>query len=249
MEGFGQLFIKLVNNYGLLGAIITISFILACFYGITLGFQHLHKTIKNKFMDRKQIKLKKHQFFNDLQFLMDHKLNEVNTTCIIRRHLYIDIMKIRIKCFYDAFQNFIKEDINQLTSKELFNRVMAVIDDANTGAINKALTEGVPAFVLSSMSEKRKVVAQFNQNAIKGYCYNVYLYANNTERVYAILEFMGTSIECYMNILEENLAQFNGDIKTYVYKGISCTDCFSCVHDRYLEQLKNEIKVEEHKQV
>ena len=235
MEGLGDVFIKLVNNYGLLGAIITISFILACFYGITLAFQQLHKTIKNKFIDRKQIKLKKHQFFNDLQFLMEHKLNEVNTTCIIRKHLYMDIMKIRIKCFYDAFQNFIKEDINSLSSKELFNRVMAVIDDANTGAINKA------------MNEKRKVVAQFNQNAIKGYCYNAYLYANNTERVYAILEFMGTSIECYMNILEENLAQFNGDIKSYVYKGISCADCFSCVHDRYLEQLKNEIKVDQNK--
>jgi hypothetical protein len=56
----------LVNNYGLLGAIIVISFILACFYGITLGFQYCHKAIKNKFIDRKQIKLKKHQFFNDL---------------------------------------------------------------------------------------------------------------------------------------------------------------------------------------
>ena len=71
MEGLGDVFIKLVNNYGLLGAIITISFILACFYGITLAFQQLHKTIKNKFIDRKQIKLKKHKFFYDLQFLME----------------------------------------------------------------------------------------------------------------------------------------------------------------------------------
>jgi hypothetical protein len=49
-------------------------------------------------------------------------------------------MRVRIKCFYDSFQNFIKEDINSLSPKELFNRVMSVIDDANTGAINKALT-------------------------------------------------------------------------------------------------------------
>jgi len=35
--------------------------------------------IKTKFENRKKIKLKDHQFFKDLKFLMNHKLNEVKT--------------------------------------------------------------------------------------------------------------------------------------------------------------------------
>jgi hypothetical protein len=103
-------------------------------------------------------------------------------------------MRIRIECFYNSFFNFIKEDLNSFSNKEFLNRVQGIIDDANSMAITNALSEGVPIFILNSMNEKRKIVSQFNYNAIKGYCYNEYLYSNNVERTFAILEFMGTSI-------------------------------------------------------
>lgn len=241
-NSIGEIFVKLASNYGLFSAILIITIILVLFYGSIHLFQFLHKKILNKFQNRKKIKLNKHQFFNDLQFLKNHKLKEVNTSCIIRKQLYIDIMRIRIECFYNSFFNFIKEDLNSFSNKEFLNRVQGIIDDANSMAITNALSEGVPIFILNSMNEKRKIVSQFNYNAIKGYCYNEYLYSDNIERMCAILDFMTTSIECYMNVLEQNLAQFNGNIKKMNYKGTSCAFCSFCVHDKYLQELKNEIR-------
>lgn len=248
-NSIGELFLKLVSNYGFFSAIIIITVVLVLFYGCINLFQFLHKKILNKFENRKKIKLNKHQFFDDLKYLKEHKLKEVNTSCIIRRQLYIDIMKIRIDCFYNSFNNFIKQDLNSFNNKQFFNRVRGIIDDANSAAITNALSQGIPIFILNSMIEKRKTISQFNNNAIKGYCYNNYLYSDNIQRMCAILDFMTTSIECYMNVLEENLAEFNGNIKKMNYKGTGCSQCHFCVHDKYLEDLKNQIKQQNEKYI
>jgi predicted lactoylglutathione lyase len=186
-SGIGDIFLILLSNYGIVGAVIIIAVILAIFYGIIIGFKYLVKFIINKFENRKKIKLKNHQFFNDLDFLVNHKLKDVKTSCIIRKKIYVDIMKIRIDNLKKIFSNFIKEDINGMTSKELYHRVLLALDDANTAAITGAVSEGVPIFVLDSMNEKRKMINKLYYNAIKGYCYNYYIYDNNTERMYAIL--------------------------------------------------------------
>ena len=243
----GNIFLQLVTKYGLFSAVIIITLILLFFYGSINLFQYLHVKLANLSKNRKKIKLKNHQFFNDLQYFRDHKLKEVNTSCIIRKQLYIDIMRIRIDCFYNGFMNFIKEDLNSFNNKQLFNKVRGIIDDANSTAITNALSQGVPAFILNSMNEKRKIVSQFNHNAIKGFCFSEYAYHDNIQKMCAILQFMISSIQCYMNLLEENLSAFNGDIKKMNYKGITCASCRSCVHDKYLQVLKNEIEKENEK--
>lgn len=240
--GIGQIFVKLIADYGIFGASFIIAFILAVFYGFINLFKYLSSTIKTKFETRSKIKLKDHQFFKDLKFLMNHKLNEVKTSCIIRKALYIDIMRIRILCIQKVFNDLIKDDLNKLTSKELYHTILTALDNANTDAITGSVVQGVPIFVLDSMSEKRKMITQFYYDAIKGFCYNNYLYSNNNERMHAILELIGVYIECYMNVLQTNLAEFNGNIKNLTYKGISCASCSTCIHEQYLAELKQEIK-------
>jgi hypothetical protein len=83
----------------------------------------------------------------------------------------------------------------------LYHTILTSLDRANTEAITGSVTQGVPIFVLDSMSEKRKMITQFYYDAIKGFCYNNYLYSNNNERMHAILELIGVYIECYMNVL------------------------------------------------
>ena len=117
--------------------------------------------------------------FNDLDFLMNHKLKDVKTTCVIRKKLYVDIMKIRIDNLKKIFSNFVKEDISGLAAKDLYYKVLSALDDANTASITGAVSEGVPIFVLDSMNEKRKMINKLYYNAIKGYCYNNYIYSNN----------------------------------------------------------------------
>jgi hypothetical protein len=132
---------------------------------------------------------------------MNHKLKDVKTSCIIRKALYIDIMKIRIACIKKVFSELVKDDLNELKPKELYNKVLAALDDANTDAITGAVTQSVPIFVLDSMNEKRKMITLFYYNAIKGCCYNNYLYSDNNERMHAILDLIGVYVETYMNFL------------------------------------------------
>lgn len=241
-SGIGQIFLILINNYGLIGAILIIALILAIFYGLVVGFKYFTKFIFSKVEHHKRIKLKNHPFFDDLDFLINHKLKNVKTSCVIRKQIYIDIMTIRLDSIKKIFYNLVQQDISGLSAKELYHKVLLALDDANTSAITGAVAKGVPIFVLNSMNEKRKMINKLYYNAIKGYCYNNYIYANNNERMYAILEMVCVYVECYMNVLQENLAEFNGDIKHLVYKGVSCIDCPSCIHDQYLAELKQEIK-------
>lgn len=241
-SGIGQIFLILINNYGLIGAVLIIALILAIFYGLITGFKYLTQSIFKKIEHHKRINLKKHPFFDDLDFLINHKLKEVKTPCVIRKQIYIDIMTIRLDSIKKTFYNLIQQDVSELSAKQLYHKVLLALDDANTAAITGAVSKGVPIFVLDSMNEKRKMINKLYYNAIKGYCYNNYIYSNNNERMYAILQMIGVYVECYMNVLQENLAQFNGDIKHLVYKGISCIDCVSCVHEQYLAELKQEIK-------
>lgn len=238
--GIGQVFVILLNKYGIAGAIFIFTMILSLFYGSVVGCKYLFNYLMEKCKNKK-IKLKNHHFFIELDYLMNHKLKDVKTTCVIRKKLYVDIMKIRIDNLKKIFSNFVKEDISGLAAKDLYYKVLSALDDANTAAITGAVSEGVPIFVLDSMNEKRKMINKLYYNAIKGYCYNNYIYSNNNQRMYAILQLIGIYVECYMNVLQENLAEFNGNVKSLNYKGVSCMDCSYCIHEKYLSELKQEI--------
>ena len=248
MDNFlNEFFVKLMQNFGVIGAISILIISYAVYYGIRSIIKDFAPALKNKIFGGISKDLKKHPMFKDLQFLRDHKLNELNVQCPIRKNLYINIIKQRIKCNLKIFGQLVKEDLNALSNRQFYIRVQSAFDDVNTMHLSNCLSEGVPQFVLDAMAEKILMAKHFYKNQIKSYCYNQYLYTNNNEKMWAILDLISVLLQCYMNILQQNLAQFNGDIKKLSFKGFSCVNCASCVHDEYLNTLKNEIQEEQKK--
>lgn len=234
-----EIFMTLTSNYGVFGALLIISFTLSVLYGFVSFIKQISGTvIKSKFWKRKNMNLKNHQTFLDLDFLIKHKLHNVNTICQIRKKLYIDIVTEKISRIKEELQKFVKEDLNKLSNKQFYLKVQSVLDDAKNQSTNNLKSNGVPQFILDTIDNKLSLVQYFYQNQIKGYCYNNYLYSNNTERMCAILDCISVSIECYMNLLEQSLSEFNGDVKKLKYNGVSCNKCHICVHDKYLSDLK-----------
>lgn len=235
-----EIFLTLTSNYGVFGALLIISFALSVLYGFVSFIKEISGTvIKSRFWKRKSMNLRKHQTFLDLQFIRKHKLNNVNTSCPIRRKIYIDIISEKITCLRDELEKFIKEDLNKFSNHEFHLRVQSLLDDAKNRSNNNLREKGMPEFILDSVNYKFNFISQIYKNNIKAICYNEYIYSNNTERMCAILDFIITAVEGYMNLLEWSLAEFNGDIKKLKYGGISCKKCQVCVHSKYLAEFNN----------
>ena len=235
-----EIFFTLTSNYGVFGALLIISFTLSVLYGFVSFIKEISGTvIKSRFWKRKSMNLRKHQTFLDLYFILKHKLNDVNTSCPIRKKIYIDIISEKIICLKQELEKFVKEDLNQFSNHEFYLKIQEVLDDSRIKSNNDLKAKGMPQFVLDSVNYKFNFIHQIYKNNIKAICYNEYIYSNNTERMCAILDFITTAVQGYMNLLEWSLAEFNGDIKKLKYGGTVCKKCDICVHAKYLSEFNN----------
>lgn len=243
MEGIiVNLFSKMSCNFGTVNAILIITFMLAIGYCIIQTIKSLPNHIKAKFQRRNNISLKKHQTFSDLDFLLKHQLKDVNTDCVLRKQLYIDIVGERIKSLKKALQKLVNEDLEALSSHEFLLKIQSELDDASVQSFNNAKINGVPSFVLQSFDEELANIGQFYRKQMKTTCYNNYIYKDNKSKMCSILDMLSNSTEYYMNILQQKLASFNGNITSLEYKGLSCHHCKNCVHAEYLQELKQELQ-------
>ena len=236
----GSFFVELLKQHGLYTCIGTIA--------ILYVLKDVWKRKSDLWLHtRKKIVLKDHSAFKELEYLIEHSLKEnFNCACVIRRALYKDIMVERLECFKNCLQEFVKTDVNSQTlyptQYEFYLKVVSILDHANSTAKQNSIRNGIPEFILDRMEQHRVPLRQCLGDILKSICYSDYNYANNVERMSAILTNVAIFIKNYMNILEEVLSSFNGDIKELEYKGISCKHCKFCVHDEHIEKLKKAIK-------
>lgn len=238
-----SLFFKMAEAYGVFAAIFISAAILAMTVFFAMAYKWVWNYIKSLW-ERKVspgANLLKHECFLKLDHIVEHRLNNVNVPCVLRKKLYQDIMRERIKCISDAFKEFVKQDVLSMSQTEMYLGIEAVFDDSNNKARSKLLESGVPEFILVAMNDRIMQSWKFQKKHIKQYCYNNYLYKDNGYRMCAVLDAITVMVEDYMNLLESTLGEFNGEIKGLNYNGVVCAKCPVCIHDEYLKECKQEL--------
>lgn len=239
-----DMFIELVETFGFGFSLVLI---IALIVLLILTRRMLHKTISSgieTFFKRGRIDLENHITFVKLDYFISNMEQAVNTPCLLRKRIYIDSMTERAKSLKEELLNFVKSDLNQYNKETFELKVLSVLNEAQHKFLDNCKKDSVPDFILQKINEKIFSYHGIWYSQIKTFCSSDYLYENNYQRMAAILDVVSVSFEFYMNLFEENLASFNGGIHVLNYKGTICHHCITCVHDVYLQHLKNELKIQ-----
>lgn len=235
-------FVELV---GVLGFIPTLILIVSLIVLISISnkfIKNLVQTIWNTITgSKKPRKLEKHLFFNKVDYLINYSLYQVKTPCPLRKQIYIDAMKIRLELYKEKVLTFIQQDLNKYSKSEFQMMVLSMLESGKKQFFLRAKEEKIPNFILDRLDEKVFGFYEVFYSEIKLFCSADYIYQDNVDRMYSILDLMMVKCEFYMNRFEKELASFNGELKHTTYKNVSCLDCKVCVHDNYLQQLKEEL--------
>lgn len=199
------------------------------------------------FFSSKDISIKKHLIFRDFDDIIGYTLKEeFNCECPIRKELYRDILTENIKCFRNRLYEFVQTD---LESKELyptrydfFLKVNSVLNEARSEIRANLLARGIPVFITDRFDEHREPYQYILEAMIKTTCQSEYIYKNNTDRMRTILSTIDVFCKSQIDLVEETLALFNGDIKTLKYNGVHCENCKICIHDEYIRHTKGRQK-------
>jgi len=237
-----SVFIELVETFGFgFSLVLIISMIVL----LLMTKKTVHKAVANgveNIFKRGRIDLDKHITFAKLDYFISHMEQDVKTSCHLRKRIYVDTMTERAKVFKEELLAFIKTDLNQYNKETFELKVLSMLNETQHKFLENCKKDSVPDFILQKMNDKIFSYHATWYSQIKIFCCSDYLYENNYQRMAAILDVVSVSFEFYMNLFEENLASFNGDIKGLTYKGVTCHQCITCVHDVYLQHLKNELK-------
>ena len=235
MDLFNSFFSELLNKYGLYT---TIGVIVMLYVLRDLWTRHVIRLF-----GRKKVNLKDHPAFKKFDMMIEHTLvNDFHCDCPIRKALYRDILIERVKCFKKRLLEFVDTDLNSKdeypTGYDFYLKVVSVIDEANIESKKNLIADGVPEFVLDRLEGHRLQLRRILDDMLKVACYSEYPYTTNVDRMHDILSYIIVFCKDYMNMLEEELASYNGDIKNLEYKGVACKDCEVCIHDEYVKKMR-----------
>ena len=235
MDFFNSFFSDLLSKYGLYTTIGVVA--------ILYVLRDLWTRYANKLFGKRKVPLKDHSAFRKFDMMIEHTLmNDFHCSCPIRRALYRDIMIERMKCFRKKLLEFVNTDLNSKdeypTGYDFYLKVVSVIDEANIESKKNLIADGVPEFVLDKLEDHRIRLRRILDDMLKVACYSEYPYTTNVDRMHDMLSYIIVFCKDYMNMLEEELASYNGNIKNLEYKGIACKDCEVCVHDEYVKKMR-----------
>lgn len=193
---------------------------------------------------KKPKKLEDHLFFKKIDYLMNYSLDKVKTPCPLRKQIYIDAMKLRLQVYKEQVSLFIQRDLNKYSKMEFQMMVLTLLENCKRQFFLRAKEDNIPKFILDKLDEKVFGFYNIFYSEIKLFCSSDYIYQDNVERMFSILDLIMVKCEFYMNQFEKELASFNGELKNTTYKNIKCENCATCVHDTYLKLIKEEIEQE-----
>lgn len=195
---------------------------------------------------KKPKKLEDHLFFKKIDYLMNYSLDKAGTPCPIRKQIYIDAMRIRLQVYKEQVGLFIQQNLNKYSKMEFQMMVLALLENCKKQFFLRAREEKIPDVILDKLDEKVFGFYKIFYSEIKLFCNSDYIYQDNVDRMFSILDLIMVKCEFYMNQFEKELASFNGELKNTTYKNVSCAHCATCVHDTYLELIKEEIEQDKH---
>lgn len=207
----------------------------AGYLGKFLPDSMLNKSLFFGLLRLKNKDLKDHIIFKKFDYLLSYRLDNLSTRCVLRKAIYSNLMKIRIQIYKNEFTSFVQNDnFNQLTPQEFRLALMSLLDRIMKEWIEEANKEGVPQFIMDKFSDKvLHLVNGFFGEYIQNISDSTYLYYDNNDRMRAILDLSSVIEEYVLNLLEEMLDSFNGEIKGLTFHGIQCKQCEKCVSNAF----------------
>lgn len=235
-------FVELVTTLGFFPTLILIIALIVLISISKKFVKSLCQTIWNTITGvKKPKKLEDHLFFKKVDYLINFSLYQVKTPCPLRKQIYIDAMRIRLEVYKEKVGAFIQQDLNKYSKSEFQVMVLSLLESCKKHFFLRAHDEKIPDFILDKLDEKVFGFYEIFYSEIKLFCNSDYIYQDNADRMYSILDLIMVKCEFYMNQFEKELASFNGELKNTNYKNVSCLKCATCVHDKYLQTLKEEI--------
>src|SRR5574344_638279 len=143
--------------------------------------------------------LKNHIAFQRLDYLYNHALFSIHTKCPLRREIYIIAMKNRISVFKKNLMEFIQNDLNKYSSEEFQLKIISVLSESHDEFIEQCRKDGIPEFIVSKLDSKIFNARIMYYSQIKLFCCSDYIYEDNEDRMYAVLDLIYIAIVYYMN--------------------------------------------------
>ena len=240
-------FLEIISTLGFIPSLILIIALIILLSTGKKFLRHFSQTIWDVISgNKKPKKLEDHLFFKKVDYLMNYSLDKVKTPCPIRKQIYIDTMRIRLQVYKEQVGLFIQQNLNKYSKMEFQMMVLALLENCKKQFFLRAKEEKIPDVILDKLDEKVFGFYKIFYSEIKLFCKSDYIYQDNVDRMFSILDLIMVKCEFYMNQFEKELASFNGELKNTTYKNVSCNHCATCVHDTYLEIIKEEIEQDKH---
>lgn len=245
-------FVYITQQYGILTSIITFGFIVGLFAKHRKFFSKLIKFFKkDKFIYKKFFQ--DNQGFNQqiifirLQYLLNVRIKQINCSCPLRKQLYKTIFTIKINKFLSGLKDFVKQDINVLDNQMFKIKLVNFLQQKHLQWKETCLKNKVPQFVIESIDYQIQDLRNMFYTNIQRIINNVYLYSNNRQKLNVILDlFLGLQ-QNILNVCEQVLSSFNGQVKKLHFNGVKCKECVNCVHQNYLKMQRIRLKGQKQK--
>lgn len=240
-------FVYITQQYGILTSIITFGFIIGLFAKHRKFFSKIANFFRKDKSIYKKIFQENEQFnqqivFIRLQYLLNVRIKQINCSCPLRKQLYKTIFTIKINKFLEGLKVFVKQDINKFDNQMFKIKLINFLQQKHLQWKQECVKNKVPQFVIQSVDDQIQDLRNMFYTNIQRIMNNVYLYSNNRQRLNVILDlFLGLQ-QNILNVCEEVLSSFNGQVKNLHFNGIKCKDCVVCVHQNYLKMQRIRLK-------
>lgn len=242
-------FVCITQQYGILTSIITFGFIIGLFAKHKNFFSKIIKALKkDKFSFYKKFVFQNNQEFSQqiiftrLQYLLNVRIKQINCSCPLRKQLYKTIFMIKIDKFLTSLKEFVKQDINSLDNQMFKVKLVKFLQQKHLQWKETCLKNKVPEFIIESIDFQIQDLRNMFYMNIQRIINNVYLYSNNRQKLNIILQlFLGLQ-QNILNVCQEVLSSFNGQVKKLHFNGVKCKQCVNCVHQNYLKMQRIRLK-------
>lgn len=247
-------FVFIAKQYGIISSTVVFAILFGLMMKYKDKFKKILKIFKKDNIDFEKMFNDNHEQFNQrlifyrLQYLINIRIKEINCYCTLRKQLYKRIFTIKINKFLQGLKQFVKQDIDNLDRQMFGMKLINFFQQKHLQWKEQCLKQEVPQFIMESIDyEIQDLRAMFHTN-ITRILQNTYLYSNNRQKLNIILElFLGLQ-QNILNVCQQVLSSFNGQVKKLQFKGVKCRQCATCVHDEYLKMQRMRLRAQRQKQ-
>ena len=243
MEEFLRgIFVRIASNYGydvacLVIFIIVLVYLILRNFGIKLG-DKIPKIIYDVFrLEKKRpnnrMELREHLLFQKINYWLNYRLKNIQTSCIIREKLFADILSIRFKIMMEEYKKLIEcEQYEKLDNEKFGLIVLSTMEDIYSRWYKECEEQGIPKFLIDQFDDYLGKFVGMGRMAIVSIFDANFVNTNNHSKLYITLSLVCSFEEWLLSELERMLNSFNGEIANLTYKGVKCQICPKCEHER-----------------